>query len=183
MELLVREEIERQIKFYPKALKSYLNTVEVATYALNRLPPLYASCLAGKEQQLRLGRTQHKNDIIGAVRRALAAIERDPLRVSQPIVTEKEINLQKADTARLAIEKILHDRQLLDETGLTWDNLADAIQRAINKVTWRIKQTETDVEETVSFSTYRNDRAYQEYVEGDLEEEDGWFCERSHYLM
>jgi hypothetical protein len=45
MELLVNEEIERQLKPYPSKIKKYINKVEVATFALNRLP---AFCLLGK---------------------------------------------------------------------------------------------------------------------------------------
>ena len=48
MELLVQNEIDKQLRLYPKKIRDYINKVEVATYALNRLPPLYASSLIGK---------------------------------------------------------------------------------------------------------------------------------------
>jgi hypothetical protein len=86
MESLVYGEIEKQLKFYPKNLKPYLNKVEVATYALNRLPPLYASSTVGREQQIRLGKQKYKEQLTTAVRRAIAAVERDPLRNSEPVV-------------------------------------------------------------------------------------------------
>ena len=43
MEELVIEEVQRQIVGLPTRLAQYIKKVEVETYALNRLPPLYAS--------------------------------------------------------------------------------------------------------------------------------------------
>ncbi|NEO33373.1 MAG: late competence development ComFB family protein [Symploca sp. SIO3C6] len=47
MELLVIEEVKHQLDNYPQQLANYINPVEVATYALNRLSPLYASSEEG----------------------------------------------------------------------------------------------------------------------------------------
>ncbi|MGB5596982.1 MAG: late competence development ComFB family protein, partial [Crocosphaera sp.] len=67
MEILVKEEIEKQLKFYPKNIRNYINKVEVATYALNRLPPLYASSTIGKEKQKRIAKEKHQTHINLAV--------------------------------------------------------------------------------------------------------------------
>jgi hypothetical protein len=90
MEDLVYEEIVRQLRHYPKNLAGYINNVEVATYALNRLPALYASSQNGQSQQIQMARKKYKDQVISAVRRAIAAVERDPLRVSAPIVSDLE---------------------------------------------------------------------------------------------
>ena len=79
MEDLVHEEIVRQLRHYPKNLAGYINKVEVATYALNRLPALYASSHNGQSQQLQIARKKYKDQVVSAVRRAIAAVERDPL--------------------------------------------------------------------------------------------------------
>lgn len=50
MENLVHKEIHRQLKRLPQKLAEYIDVVEVATYALNRVPPLYASSERGKER-------------------------------------------------------------------------------------------------------------------------------------
>ncbi|NJQ98976.1 MAG: late competence development ComFB family protein [Hydrococcus sp. CSU_1_8] len=47
MELLVAEEIEKQLKSLSSEEVYFINQVEVATYALNRLPSLYASSEEG----------------------------------------------------------------------------------------------------------------------------------------
>ncbi len=138
MELLVQEEIDKQLKFYPSSLKTYLNRVEVATYALNRLPPLYASSQIGKEQQIRLGKQKYKEQITAAIRRSLAAIERDPLRQSTPIISQSDIQYQEAKLALKRLQNFLHEHQFLaNHQELSWNNLTGNIQRALNKMTWR----------------------------------------------
>ena len=51
MEILVSEEIDRQIGRFPDNIRKFINRIEVATYALNRLPALYASSQQGFNQQ------------------------------------------------------------------------------------------------------------------------------------
>jgi hypothetical protein len=143
MEVLVQQEIEKQLKFYPKNLKSYLNVVEVATYALNRLPPLYASSTTGQRQQESQGATKYKEEITSAVRRAIAAVERDPLRSCTPIVSEMELQYEEATQVLQGIESLLSERGLLDYAGqsLNWENclrvLKKAFDRAMGKATTR----------------------------------------------
>ncbi|MCS6813064.1 MAG: late competence development ComFB family protein [Cyanobacteria bacterium] len=43
MESLVAEELERQFQLVPPKLGRYLSREEVTAFALNRLPPLYAT--------------------------------------------------------------------------------------------------------------------------------------------
>ncbi len=136
MELLVNEEIEKQLKPYPSRLKKYINKVEVATYALNRLPTLYASSEEGKCQQYRQGRENYQRDIQKAVRRALAAIEQDPLRCSTPLTLAAQGNLVEAEKALEAVKLILNEKGLLEKPDLTWHSLGETLQRALNKMAW-----------------------------------------------
>ncbi|MEB3311500.1 MAG: late competence development ComFB family protein [Snowella sp.] len=138
MEILVYEEIDRQLKHYPKALASYINKVEVATYSLNRLPALYASSQQGQNQQIQTARKKYKEQVVSAVRRAIAAIERDPLRVSAPIVSETEMERDTAQKMLDSLQTLLQQRNLLDYPNqeLTWDNTVGIIQRALNKMEW-----------------------------------------------
>ena len=136
MELLVKEEIERQVNRYPVNLKKYINKLEVATYALNRLPALYASSHKGKNQQKIIGKKKFKHQITMAVRQGLAAVQRDPLRVSTPLISEADIEYQTARTALQDIHNLLEERNLLDYQELSWDNLVNVIQRALNKTAW-----------------------------------------------
>jgi hypothetical protein len=88
MEELVAEEVTRQFKRYPESVTQYINRVEVATFALNRLPPLYASCHKGLNQQKLKGKTDFSAQITKAVRQGFAAVQKDVLRYSTPLQPE-----------------------------------------------------------------------------------------------
>ncbi|WP_107670661.1 late competence development ComFB family protein [Cyanothece sp. BG0011] len=145
MELLVDEEIDKQLKFYPKQLKEYINKIEVATYALNRLPPLYASSAMGKEYQKRTGQQKYKSQITLAVRRALAAIERDPLKRSVPLISERYAEYEVAKIALNKLEKLLQNKGIITNSQqLSWNNLNKILYPLItqNQPTKIIKDVE-----------------------------------------
>ncbi len=93
MEILVDEEIEVQLK-KNKTInphnREYINILEVATFALNRLPSLYASSQEGIKKQKTRALIKYKQDIRQAVTQGFAAIERDPLRRSTPLPPDKQ---------------------------------------------------------------------------------------------
>ncbi|MGK7958024.1 MAG: late competence development ComFB family protein [Crocosphaera sp.] len=134
MELLVREEIEKQLELYPTKMINYINKVEVATYALNRLPPLYASSFIGKEHQKRTGQQKYKSQIILAVRRALAAIERDPIRQSVPLVVDNPIQYESAKISLDKLEKLFKKQGIIaNHQELSWNKLTRIIYSMISK--------------------------------------------------
>ena len=90
MEILVAEEVERQMRRCPSALLDYVKAVEIETYALNRLPPLYAASHEGLEYQKQRARREYGQKIQTAVRHAFSAVQRDPLRKSTPLVSEDD---------------------------------------------------------------------------------------------
>ena len=65
MEHLVKQEIENQINRGKTAINLgyYVNLLEVATYALNLLPSLYASSLEGRELQKKRGQEDLKKKL------------------------------------------------------------------------------------------------------------------------
>ena len=89
MELLVAQEVTKQLKSCPATLREYINPIEVATFALNRLPPLYASCKEGLNRQQKHA-FKLQLQIKTAVRQGFAAVNRDPIRQSTPL--DKELN-------------------------------------------------------------------------------------------
>jgi hypothetical protein len=133
MELLVQEELERQLQQCPENLVRYINKVEVATYALNRLPALYASCEKGKNMQKMLGKKQYREEIRKAVRQGLAAIQRDPLRISTPLVSENDEQYYAATHALKNLQSLLEEENLLDYQELNWDNLVHIVRHALTK--------------------------------------------------
>ena len=71
MEDLVAQEVKIQLATLAPRLCQYIKRVEVETYALNRLPPLYASSKEGWMQQLKRGRDEFYAPIKTAVRQAI----------------------------------------------------------------------------------------------------------------
>lgn len=90
MEILVAEEVDRQMRRCPSTLLDYVKAVEVETYALNRLPPLYAASHEGLEYQKQRALRDYGNKIKTTVRHAFSAIQQDPLRKSTPLVSEDD---------------------------------------------------------------------------------------------
>lgn len=134
MELLVLEEIDKQLQLYPKKKRDYINKVEVATYALNRLPPLYASSCLGKEHQKRTANQKYKSQITLAVRRSFAAVERDPLRRSVPLISEQQAEYQVAKISLNKLEDLFKKQGIIASSQqLSWMNLVRIIYPLIMK--------------------------------------------------
>ncbi|MBE9107816.1 late competence development ComFB family protein [Nodosilinea sp. LEGE 07298] len=124
MELLVTEEVEKQLKtMHPRVLK-YLKRVEVETYALNRLPSLYASSEKGWQHQYeKAGRELH-NQIKSAVRQAFAAVQVDPIRSSEPL------RGQDNEAANVALNAL---RDILRQPDLTWDGAITRLRTVLSR--------------------------------------------------
>ena len=126
MESLVAKEVERQRSRLPENLAKYIDPVEVATYALNRLPPLYACSQKGWRYQKLHAQAKFGPQITTAVRQALAAVQRDPLKVSDPLKPE-ETELKEAQAALQGLQDLLEHREI------SWHNLVDVVQKALTK--------------------------------------------------
>ncbi|MBO9999747.1 MAG: late competence development ComFB family protein [Cyanobacteria bacterium SID2] len=96
MEVLVAEEVENQLQDFSQTMLPYIRKADVATYALNRLPCLYASSKEGFERQKKLGIKKYSKQIEVAVRQALIAIQRDPIRRFTPLLSPEELEYQGA---------------------------------------------------------------------------------------
>ncbi|MEG3439405.1 late competence development ComFB family protein [Pannus brasiliensis CCIBt3594] len=143
MEELVREEIDRQLRAYPPSLTHYIDRVEVATYALNRLPPLYASSQKGKHHQKAIALQKYREQIQNATRQGIAAVRRDPLRSSSPLVSTQELNYRNAERALMKIQEVF-ERDLGVYYPLSWENLPAEVCRAISRIR-RTRAAVTDV--------------------------------------
>jgi hypothetical protein len=91
MELLVDAEIDRQTALYAVEDARTLNRIEVAAYALNLLPPLYASSQEGVEIQLSRGQQEFSDRIQQAVQQSLQNIEKHPQRETTPFISTVEV--------------------------------------------------------------------------------------------
>ena len=92
LEPLVTEEVTRQLEQLSPKLVKYINPEQVIAYALNRLPSLYATSVEGWTRQQEIAKTKLEKQIFLAVRQGLAAIQRDPLKVTTPLVFIEDNN-------------------------------------------------------------------------------------------
>ena len=132
MEILVVEEVEQQIRSLPPKITKYIKPAEVTAYALNRLPGLYATSQRGWQRQLNRGQTEFYERITAAVRQAIIAVQRDPLR------TDISLTFEEEHAALVALQKL---RILLQCEDMTWDDLADEVEESLlntlrGKITW-----------------------------------------------
>lgn len=123
MEMLVVEEVEKQIQDLPIKTAHYIKAPEVVAYALNRLPGLYATSKRGWQRQWHYGKTELSEKIAIAVRQGIVAVQRDPLRVNDPL------HLQQEDlSAMYALEKL---KVLLQCEDLSWEQLPDIVEQKL----------------------------------------------------
>ncbi|MDB9528453.1 late competence development ComFB family protein [Oscillatoria sp. CS-180] len=112
MESLVTHEVTQQFRAIPTRVRRYLKAEEVVTYALNRLPALYASSKKGWQYQQRLAKQDLHRKIKEVVRQAIMAVQIDPIRISQPIETAHE---RRSEAVLQAL------RDLFNTPDLDWD--------------------------------------------------------------
>lgn len=126
MEVLVSEEIGRQIVRLPNNIKKFINPIEVATYALNRLPALYASSQQGFNKQKLKGRSEYSVKITQEVRKGFAAIQQDLLRSSTPLTMENDSEVDRSiKEAKAALQELA---DYLPEKDLTWKNVVRLVK-------------------------------------------------------
>ncbi|MBE9065420.1 late competence development ComFB family protein [Leptolyngbya cf. ectocarpi LEGE 11479] len=123
MELLVAEEVEQQLRQLPTRVLKYVKPIEVETHALNRLPSLYAVSEKGWQAQYQRAKHELHKEVSNAVRRAIAAVQVDPLRASRPLVRPSSAVVANA----ALLEKF---RAALGQPNLTWESLLRKCQRA-----------------------------------------------------
>ncbi len=122
MERLVAEEVGRQRAKLPPKLREYIKTVEVETYALNRLPPLYASSEKGWQLQYEKAGKAHDETIFKAVRQGIAAVQVDPLRASQPLFVRQN------DESEAILTTF---RNMLNQPDLDWEDILYKCKRIL----------------------------------------------------
>ncbi len=122
MERLVAEEVARQKSKLPEKLREYIKTVEVETYALNRLPVLYASSEKGWQMQYEKAGLEYAEAVSKAVRQGIAAVQIDPLRASQPL------SVKQNDESEVILTTF---REMLNQPELTWDDILYKCKRLL----------------------------------------------------
>lgn len=121
MESVVADEVDKHLKTLPVQVVKYIKRSEIETFALNRLPALYASSERGFQHQRERALTQLKPQVVNAVRQALAAVQVDPIRCSQPIQFE-----QASESAEAVLQALKTGWKAPD---LTWETALNRLQK------------------------------------------------------
>lgn len=130
IEELVITEIDLQISHLPQYRREQINLSEVAAYALNRLPPMYATSKAGWMRQRKKAATEMRPQIESAVRRALISVKPDALRDSRPLPSQ-----EVANHARSLAEL----QQILGAENASWKDIPTALENAL--ITIKLKSS------------------------------------------
>ncbi|NER82294.1 MAG: late competence development ComFB family protein [Leptolyngbya sp. SIO1D8] len=121
METLVAEEVDRYLPTLPGRVLKYIRRSDVETFALNRLPALYASSERGLQYQQDRAVQELKPQIVKVVRRAFAAVQADPIRFYEPIQFTHE------DSTSTAVLQSLRD--WLRSPDMTWEDALTTIRK------------------------------------------------------
>lgn len=125
LEEIVVVEVQEQIKHLSPASREVINLSEVAAFALNRLPALYASTSRGWLQQRKRAYNELQQQIVSAVQQALLGVKRDPLRKSTKIAASR-VETPAHILARL--------QKLFSKYSLQWQDVPQAFQEALTLV-------------------------------------------------
>jgi len=122
IEELVVEEIKAQTARLGADRQKEVSLNEVAAYALNRLPPMYATTQRGWVQQRKRAYNELKEEITTMVRRAMMGVRRDVLRESDPL-PQSELEDQARSLSQL--------QEILGQKDLTWKEVPAAVEEAL----------------------------------------------------
>ncbi|MBD2177793.1 late competence development ComFB family protein [Pseudanabaena sp. FACHB-1998] len=125
IEELVIAEIDLQISHLPQYRRDQINLSEVAAYALNRLPPMYATSKAGWVRQRKKAISEMRPQIESAVRRALVSVKPDALRDASPLPVQEVASHARALAAL---------QQILGAENATWKDVPTALENALMTV-------------------------------------------------
>ncbi len=153
LEEIVVVEVQEQLNHLNQPAREAINLSEVAAFALNRLPVLYASTSRGWLQQRKRAHNELQHQIVSSVQQALLGVKRDPLRKSTKIAASK-VETPAHILARL--------QKLFSKPSLQWQNVPQGFQEALSLV--------SHTPEYISLSI--NDRNRLREIKGYLQRKD-----------
>jgi hypothetical protein len=125
LESLVAAIVQRRIQRLDEKYQQKVNADEVAAYALNRLPPMYATTRRGLQNLRQKVKSEMTNQIIGFVKEALNKVIQSPERSLPPLPFEK-FNLDLENT-------LVQLREMLGREDITWQNVAEIVEECLKK--------------------------------------------------
>lgn len=124
LENLVLSAAQAVAKQVDESLRSQINLAEVSAYALNRLPPMYATSQRGWEVLRRKAKEELSREILLQVKAAFGQVVNRPKRNPQPLPFQK-IELEYDDA-------LLQLQIILNREDLNWLNLSEVVEQELN---------------------------------------------------
>ena len=124
MEELVNEEIANQVKDIPEDI----NCVEVATYVLNRLPALYASCHKGANKQRIKGRGEYRSKIAKFVRCGIVLVRQDVFRNASPLQAPESLDPEQLAQLKESLHALTELSKFLPNQNVSWDEIIETVR-------------------------------------------------------
>jgi hypothetical protein len=122
IEDIVLAEATLQLTHLSPEIQQQIHLNEVVSYALNRLPPMYATTQRGWSKLRDRARTELKDRISQGVRNAIMAVRRDSMRVVDPLPPTE------LDRVTIALSQL---QELLNKPDLTWVEVPHAVYQAL----------------------------------------------------
>ncbi|MBD2576771.1 late competence development ComFB family protein [Oscillatoria sp. FACHB-1406] len=92
LEPLVETEVRSQIEKFSSQRVEYLRPEEAIAFALNRLPPLYATTAEGWDEQQYRAIAQYDSHIKTAARWGIEVVQRNPYRMGTPLENRCQVS-------------------------------------------------------------------------------------------
>ncbi len=140
METLVAQELQRQLRMMPPKVAQDIAIDDVAAYALNCLPPLYATTDSGWEWQVTRAQEEMQSQIAMAVSQGLMVVHQAPFRSGVRISSGNE-NLISAQNALQELARILN------RPNLSWKEVVSWVKQS------RLQRSSSTMNSTSSVST------------------------------
>ncbi|MEI6429521.1 MAG: late competence development ComFB family protein [Pseudanabaena sp. ELA607] len=125
LESIVLQESKEQIARLQSVLNRKVSIEESAAYALNRLPPMYATSQQGVQWQSQKAHKEMANQIESVVIQSIMALSKTPRRLDTPLpMVQFDIEQEEAMQSL---------RQRWHRDDITWRNVAPMMEEAITQ--------------------------------------------------
>lgn len=129
LEVVVKDEIYNELQKLPVNVAKFVSIAEVASYTLNRLPPMYVASEEGKAFQMQRVE-QMRGEIRTAVLRGIGAIMRDPLKKSTPLNIDEIDSFSTAHSILIELEEFARNIGVAQDK-VSLDELSSKIRRGV----------------------------------------------------
>jgi len=123
MENLVLGIAERRLQRLTPDIAAQIQIEDIVSYALNRLPPMYATSRRGMHQLREQVKAEMTNQVISVIKEAIAKVLQSPGRMIAPLPFDR-FNME----LNIAIEQL---QTYFKDDQISWRNVGDYVEKAM----------------------------------------------------